>query len=452
MAIKVMENNLGGLLMKKYHFIGIKGSGMSSLAQILHDMGHYVQGSDVPTYFFTQKKLEDRNIKILDYNTENIKEGFIVILGNAFNDNQIEYVRAKELGLEIYTYSEFLGELSEQIKSVAITGAHGKTTTTTMASAVFKENVPTSYLIGDGTGVGIENPDIYIFEACEYYRHFLHYRPNYAIVTNVDFDHPDYFKDEEDVFDAFQSFVNQVKEAVIYCGDDRLASRLKSKSSKMISYGFNEDNDYSIRNVITDEKGSTFDIYKYGEYFGTFNMRVFGLHEISNATSSIILGHVCGLSIEDIQKGLLTYKNAERRFTEYKFKNNIVVDDYAHHPKEITATINTARRKYKDKEVVAIFQPHTYTRTEAFLEEFAESLSNADRVYLYSIFGSAREKAGKVTIEDLRKAIGNAEVISGEEGLKKLSILDNHVILFMGAGDINKYQQKFLEEVKEKAL
>ncbi|MBF0713178.1 UDP-N-acetylmuramate--L-alanine ligase [Gemella sp. GH3] len=438
--------------MNKYHFIGIKGSGMSALAQILHDMGNYVQGSDVPTYFFTQKKLEDRNIEILNYDVNNIKKDFIVILGNAFNEDQMEYVRAKEIGSKIYTYSEFLGELADEIKSIAITGAHGKTTTTTMTSAVFKCNMPTSYLIGDGTGIGVENPDIYIFEACEYYRHFLHYRPNYAVVTNVDFDHPDYFKDEEDVLDAFQSFVDQVKEAVIYCGDDILASRLKSKNAKMISYGFNEGNDYTIKNVTTDEEGSTFDIYKYDNYFATFNMSVFGLHEISNATSSIILGDICGLSKEDIQKGLLTYQNAERRFTEYKFKNSIVVDDYAHHPKEITATLNTARRKYKDKEVVAIFQPHTYTRTETFLTEFADSLRNADKVYLYSIFGSAREKTGNVTIEDLQKAIGNAEVIEGADGIKKLSVLDNHVILFMGAGDINKYQQKFLEEVKEKAL
>lgn len=438
--------------MEKYHFIGIKGSGMSALAQILHDMGNYVQGSDVDTYYFTQKKLEDRNINILPHTIENIETGFTVVLGNAFNEEQIEYLKAKELGLKTCTYSELLGELADKITSIAVTGAHGKTTTTTMMSTLLKNNRRTSYLIGDGTGFGSELSENFVFEACEYYRHFLHYRPNYAIVTNIDFDHPDYFKSEEDVFDAFQSFVNQVKEVVVYCGDDKLASKLTSNKAKLISYGFNAGNDYEIKNVTTNEEGSTFDIYKYGEYFGTFSMPVFGLHEISNATASIALGDIAGLTLSEMQLSAKEYKNAERRFTEYKFKDNIVVDDYAHHPTEIRATINTARRKYPNKKVVTIFQPHTFTRTEAFLDEFADSLKESDEIYLYPIFGSKRETTGNVTIEDLQEAIGNAEIIKCEEGFITLGALKDSVILFMGAGDINKYQQKFLEEVLEKAL
>ncbi|QWQ38696.1 UDP-N-acetylmuramate--L-alanine ligase [Gemella sp. zg-570] len=434
--------------MEKFHLIGIKGSGMSPLAQILHDMGYYVQGSDIETYFFTQKKLEDRNIKILAYSEKNIEEGLTIILGNAFNEEHIEYVRAKELGLTTYTYSEFLGKIADKIKSIAITGAHGKTTTTTMASTIFKNVKDISYLIGDGTGLGKKNSDLFIFEACEYYRHFLHYRPNYAIVTNVDFDHPDYFKDESDVLDAFQSFVNQVRDAVVYCGDDLLASKLKSYSAQMISYGFKDSNDYQVRNLETSEETSKFDVYKHGEFFGKFVMRVFGLHEISNALAVIAMADINGIPLEKMQEAAKNYKNAQRRFIEYKFKNNIIVDDYAHHPREIEATINTARRKYKDKNVVAIFQPHTFTRTEAFLDGFAQSLRKADDVYLYPIFASARETSGNVSIEDLRKVVDeNAKVIRGEEDFSTLSKLENSVILFMGAGDINKYQQKFLKSL-----
>lgn len=438
--------------MEKYHLIGIKGSGMSSLAQILYDMGYYVQGSDEDTYYFTQKKLEERNIPLLSYDTKNVEEGFTVILGNAFNESHIEYLKAKELGLKILTYSEILGELSVKIKSIAITGAHGKTTTTTMASTLFKNNKDTSYLIGDGTGHGSQSSELFVFEACEYHRHFLHYRPNYAIVTNVDFDHPDYFKDEEDVLDAFQSFVKQVKDYVVYCGDDRLASRLETDSAKLVSYGYKEHNDYQIKNVKTSSNGSTFDVYKNGELLANFEMPVFGLHEISNATGVIVLGDLECLTVEQMQNGLLKYKNAARRFTEHKYKDNIVVDDYAHHPKEIIATIDTARRKYADKQVVAIFQPHTYTRTEAFLAEFAESLKKADKIILYPIFGSAREKTGNVTLEDVRAAIGEADIITDKEDFSLVNNLDNSVLLFMGAGDINKYQQKFLEQVKEKTL
>ena len=431
--------------MSKYHFIGIKGSGMSSLAQIAYDMGHIVQGSDEETYFFTQEKLEQRNIPMFYYNEENIKEGYEVILGNAFDDTHIECRRAKELGLKIYTYAQFLGKLLEETPSIAVTGAHGKTTTTTMTSNIFKHNRVTSYLIGDGTGHGEKNSDFMIAEACEYYRHFLAYHPDYAIVTNIDFDHPDYFNDEYDMFDAFQSFVNQVKNTVVICGDDRLASKLKPAHAKTITYGFNDGNDYQIKNVQTSTEYSKFDIYKNNTLLGTFTMAIFGLHDISNATSAIALADINGISVEKIQESLDLYHPAERRFSEYKFGSNVVVDDYAHHPSEIKATIDSARRKYAGKQIVAIFQPHTYTRTAKFLNEFAESLLTADKVFLCPIFASVREKEKIVGIEDLQKVAPGSEIIHGEEDFDKLNF-ENTVFLFMGAGNINKLCHKFFEK------
>ena len=431
--------------MSKYHFIGIKGSGMSSLAQIAYDMGNVVQGSDEETYFFTQEKLEQRNIPMFYYNEENIKEGYEVILGNAFDDTHIECRRAKELGLKIYTYAQFLGKLLEETPSIAVTGAHGKTTTTTMTSNIFKHNRVTSYLIGDGTGHGEKNSDFMIAEACEYYRHFLAYHPDYAIVTNIDFDHPDYFNDEYDMFDAFQSFVNQVKNTVVICGDDRLASKLKPAHAKTITYGFNDGNDYQIKNVQTSTEYSKFDIYKNNTLLGTFTMAIFGLHDISNATSAIALADINGISVEKIQESLDLYRPAERRFSEYKFRSNVVVDDYAHHPSEIKATIDSARRKYAGKQIVAIFQPHTYTRTAKFLNEFAESLLTADKVFLCPIFASVREKEKIVGIEDLQKVTPGSEIIHGEEDFDKLNF-ENTVFLFMGAGNINKLCHKFFEK------
>ena len=435
--------------MSKYHFIGIKGSGMSSLAQIAYDMGHEVQGSDEETYFFTQEKLEQRNIPMYGYNAENIKEGFEVILGNAFDETHIEYRAAKDLGLKIYTYAQFLGKLLDEIPSIAVTGAHGKTTTSTMVSNIFKHNFVTSFLIGDGTGHGEKNSDYIVAEACEYYRHFLAYHPNYAIVTNIDFDHPDYFNDEHDMFDAFQSFVNQVKDTVVICGDDRLASQLKPSTAKVVTYGFNEGNDYQIKNVKTTSENSEFDVYKNSELLGTFTMAVFGLHDISNATSAIALADICGLSTDEIQQSLGSYHHAERRFTEHKVGTNIVVDDYAHHPSEIKATIDSARRKYSDKQIIAIFQPHTYTRTAKFLNEFAESLLTADKVFLCPIFASVREKEKIVGIEDLQKVTPGSEIIYGEDNFDKLNF-DNSVILFMGAGNINKLCNKFVEQNSNK--
>ena len=383
------------------------------------------------------------------YNAENIKEGFEVILGNAFDETHIEYRAAKDLGLKIYTYAQFLGKLLDEIPSIAVTGAHGKTTTSTMVSNIFKHNFVTSYLIGDGTGHGEKNSDYIVAEACEYYRHFLAYHPNYAIVTNIDFDHPDYFNDEHDMFDAFQSFVNQVKDTVVICGDDRLASQLKPSTAKVVTYGFNEGNDYQIKNVKTTSENSEFDVYKNSELLGTFTMAVFGLHGISNATSAIALADICGLSTDEIQQSLGSYHHAERRFTEHKVGTNVVVDDYAHHPSEIKATIDSARRKYSDKQIIAIFQPHTYTRTAKFLNEFAESLLTADKVFLCPIFASVREKEKIDGIEDLQKVTPGSEIIYGEDNFDKLNF-DNSVILFMGAGNINKLCNKFVEQNSNK--
>jgi len=382
-------------------------------------------------------------------NSSASSEGFEVILGNAFDETHIEYRAAKDLGLKIYTYAQFLGKLLDEIPSIAVTGAHGKTTTSTMVSNIFKHNFVTSFLIGDGTGHGEKNSDYIVAEACEYYRHFLAYHPNYAIVTNIDFDHPDYFNDEHDMFDAFQSFVNQVKDTVVICGDDRLASQLKPSTAKVVTYGFNEGNDYQIKNVKTTSENSKFDVYKNSELLGTFTMAVFGLHDISNATSAIALADICGLSTDEIQQSLGSYHHAERRFTEHKVGTNIVVDDYAHHPSEIKATIDSARRKYSDKQIIAIFQPHTYTRTAKFLNEFAESLLTADKVFLCPIFASVREKEKIVGIEDLQKVTPGSEIIYGEENFDKLNF-DNSVILFMGAGNINKLCNKFVEQNSNK--
>lgn len=436
------------------HFTGIKGSGMSALAHIVKDMGYSVQGSDESTYYFTQKKLEEHNIPMMEFDERNIKEGMDVIVGNAYlketKDNKEayeEYEKAKKLGLKIHTYPEYLGKLTVDNRSIAVTGAHGKTTTTTMVSNIFKDSFVTSFLIGDGTGVGRENSDYFILEACEYRGNFLAYKPNFAVVTNIEFDHPDYFKDEQHVFDTFQKFVNQVEEAVVYCGDDRLAAKLTSEKARLISYGFNDGNEYQIKNMEAKGSYTSFDIYRKGKLFSNFKMAVFGLHEVLNVTSAIALADINNISPENIQKSLDKYEPAMRRFTEHKINDRlIVVDDYAHHHTEITATIDTARRKHSDKEVIAVFQPHTYTRTKEFLQEFAESLKKADRVLLCPIYASAREKdPGDIKIENLQELIPNAEILKDENDFYKLKT-DNGIILFMGAGDINNLCHRFLEK------
>ncbi|MER2261033.1 MAG: UDP-N-acetylmuramate--L-alanine ligase [Psychrobacillus sp.] len=427
--------------MTKYHFTGIKGSGMSPLAQILHDEGHEVQGSDIEKYFFTEKPLHERNINVLLFDEENISEGMTIIAGNAFPDTHPELVKAKELGLEVIRYHKFLGEYMNQFTSIAVTGAHGKTSTTGLLAHVLSGYNPTAYLIGDGTGKGVQNASNFVFEACEYRRHFLAYSPDYAIMTNIDFDHPDYFSDIEDVFNAFQEMAMQVKKCIIACGDDAHLQRIKA-SVPVVYYGFGEHNDFAARNIEKTTEGTSFDVFVRNEFYHRFTIPMYGDHVILNSLSVISLCHYEGVPAEVIQNGLESFEGVKRRFTETVIEDRVIIDDYAHHPTEISVTIQGARQKYPDRELVVIFQPHTYTRTQKFLNEFKESLSLADQVYLCDIFGSARESAGTLTIETLGDLIDGSHILQ-EENVEQLLNHNNAVYMFMGAGDVQKYQQVF---------
>ncbi|MBO2536068.1 UDP-N-acetylmuramate--L-alanine ligase [Rummeliibacillus suwonensis] len=433
--------------MTVYHFTGIKGSGMSPLAQILFDSGEQVQGSDIEKYFFTEEPLRKRNITILPFNADNIKPGMTVIAGNAFPDNHPEIVRAKELGVEVIRYHKFLGSYLENFTSIAITGAHGKTSTTGLMAHVLEGAHPTSYLIGDGTGGGTKNAQNFVMEACEYRRHFLAYHPDYAVMTNIDFDHPDYYKDAEDVFDAFQTLALQVKRAIVACGDDEYLQKIKA-NVPVVYYGFGSENDFEARNVEKTTEGTSFEVYVRNEFYSKFFIPMFGDHNVLNTLAVISLCHYEGLPTELIQERLHTYHGVKRRFTETDIGERTLIDDYAHHPTEISATIQAARQKFPGRELVAIFQPHTFTRTQAFLQNFANSLNQADSVYLCNIFGSAREKSGALSIQDLANLVEGSKILTMDSVSDLLTHKDS-VFLFMGAGDIHKFQEAFENLLKE---
>lgn len=427
--------------MTVYHFVGIKGTGMSALAQILHDMNYEIQGSDIEKKVFTQKALEARNIKILPFAKENIKEGLTIIAGNAFPDTHPEIEEAKNLGLPIIRYHRFLGEFMQMYTSVAITGVHGKTSTTGLLSHVIQGAEPTSFLIGDGTGSGVPNSKYFVFEACEYRRHFLSYKPDYAIMTNIDFDHPDYFTNIGDVLSAFQEMAVLVKKGIIACGDDEQLQQIQAKVP-VVYYGFGEENDFQARNVVKSTDGTVFDVYVRNTLYASFKITTYGDHSILNALSVIALCHYEGVAVEIIQQRLQTFEGVKRRFNEKRVGDQVLIDDYAHHPTEINATIDAAKQKYPDRDIVAVFQPHTFTRTQSFLDEFAESLQRADHIYLCDIFGSARENVGKLSIDNLLEKIDNSNLID-EAGTSVLKKHDNAVLVFMGAGDIQKYQEAY---------
>ncbi|MGO2083126.1 UDP-N-acetylmuramate--L-alanine ligase [Vagococcus sp.] len=425
-----------------FHFVGIKGSGMSSLALLLHQKGYKVQGSDVEKYFFTQHELEKENITMLPFAEENIHDGLVVIAGNAFPDNHIEIQAALKKGLTVIRYHKFLGEFIENFTSIAVTGSHGKTSTTGMLAHILSGITPTSYLIGDGTGHGEPEAVFFAFEACEYRRHFLAYSPDYAIMTNIDFDHPDYYKSIEDVYDAFQTFGMQVKKGIVAFGDDPYLRKL-DVTAPIYYYGVNDTDDFQAQNIERSTTGSHFDVSYKNEKIGTFSVPAYGLHNVLNALGVIAISYLEGLDMKKVAEEMLTFNGVKRRFSEKKVNDMIIVDDYAHHPAEIQATIDAARQKYPTKEIIAVFQPHTFTRTIALLDDFAKSLDLADKVYLCDIFGSAREEVGTVKIEDLGAKISKGGAVVHVDNLSPLLDYHDSVIIFMGAGDVQKFEQAY---------
>ncbi|MFB9859685.1 UDP-N-acetylmuramate--L-alanine ligase [Salinicoccus siamensis] len=429
--------------MEKYHFIGIKGAGMSALAQVLHDIGHQVQGSDIEKEVFTEYQLRDKGILILPFSADNIVEGVTYIAGNAFNDEHEEIKKARELGYPVIRYHKFLSEFMNHFTSIAVTGAHGKTSTTGLLSHVMNGDVDTTFLIGDGTGFGLESSEYFAFESCEYKRHFLSYHPDYAIITNIDFDHPDYFTDLDDVIDAFSDMASQVKKAVIAYGGDHYAQQIDYQVP-VYFYGIGQEYDFYAGNIESNSNGTFFDVYFKGEFLDNFLIPLHGDHNVLNALAVIAISYLEDLNMANIKEAFTTFGGVKRRFSETYQDGMVIVDDYAHHPREIRATLETARKKYSGREIVTVFQPHTFTRTEKFLKEFAEVLSSSDKSYIVDIFGSAREDAGSLSSQDLVALIPGAELLD-EEDIGKLNMHREAVIIFMGAGDIQKYEKRFTE-------
>ncbi|TWS94883.1 MULTISPECIES: UDP-N-acetylmuramate--L-alanine ligase [unclassified Streptococcus] len=437
---------------KIYHFIGIKGAGMSALALMLHQMGHKVQGSDVDKYYFTQYGLEEAGITVLPFAEENITADLELIAGNAFReDNNIELAKAIKEGIPFKRYHEFLGEFMRQFTSLGVAGAHGKTSTTGLLSHVLKNITDTSYLIGDGTGRGSANSEYFVFESDEYERHFAPYHPEYSIITNIDFDHPDYFTSLDDVFNAFDDYAKQVTKGLFIFGGDPLLRRLTA-NAPIYYYGFEEDCDFIAYDLVRTTNGSDFKV-RYGQKeLGNFHVPAFGRHNILNATAVIGNLYIAGFDMSLVAEHLKTFAGVKRRFTEKIVNDKIIIDDFAHHPTEIIATLDAARQKYPAKQVVAIFQPHTFTRTIALLDEFAAALNDADAVYLAEIYGSAREvDNGQVKIDDLAANITKPVQIITADNVSPLLKHDNAVYVFMGAGDIQTYEHAFEQLVSSLA-
>lgn len=433
----------------KYYCLGIKGAGMSTLANILYDLGNDVIGyDDVPEYKFTEEGLDKRNIKIFYDGNHEIDKDTIVTYSVALPSDHKEILRVKELGNKIEKYNEILGKISRDFKTIAVSGTHGKTTTSSMIMQIFNNVMDVNYFIGDGSGYASRDNEYFVLEADEFNRHFLAYQPYYTIITNIELEHTEIYRDIEDIKETFLKFSNNTTKKIIACGDNENIRDIDFLK-EVVYYGFFDNNDYIIKNLLLNSNGSSFDLYYKDNLYHHFNLKVYGKHMVLNAVAAIIVAIGENIPIEAIEKGLNNFKNTKRRFSEKEVNGTIIIDDYAHHPTEIKATIEAVRQKYPNKELVAIFKPNTYSRTEKFYKDFANVLNLADYVYMTEI-ESNREKQSEypgITSKTITDLLEKYEMID-DDSTDKLLKHDNAIICFMSCASVSHLIKNYEDKLK----
>ncbi len=442
---------------KVIHCIGIGGIGVSALAKILVSRGYTVTGSDMKESEMTDE-LEKLGIKVyIGHRAENVEGADLIIYSAAIAPENPEIKRATELGIELASRAELLGTLMDEFKtSIAVSGTHGKTTTTSMVSLILEhaDYKPTIFVGGNldeiGGNVKVDTGDYFVAEACEYRDSFLKLRPDIEIILNIDSDHLDYFKDIEHIVESFSKFVSYVPDdgVIIAYDANPFVNEVIKGHPNAVTYGYNRNSTYYISDIAFADGMPSFHVNYNGEDFGEIQLAIPGEHNILNATASFACCHMLGVPVDIIKKTLEHFTGTQRRF-DIKgvygrgFK---LVDDYAHHPTEIKATLAAASNIPHNK-VWCLFQPHTYTRTLALFNEFADAFTKADVLILADIY-AAREKniyeisSGKLA-DEIKRVHPDKEVIyiDSFDGIADY-VLENaeegDLVITMGAGDIYK--------------
>lgn len=403
-----------------FYLVGIKGTGMSALANILDDLGHNVRGADYDKKYFTEATFR-KNIVVENFNESKLNEEYFYIIGNAFKMFELTS-EIKKRNYKYLFYSEFIEEFFKMSK-IGICGSHGKTTTTFFASQLICKKI--NALIGDGTGFGTEEAEYLLFEACEYQNNFLKYTYDYLVVLNIDYDHPDFFKNSNEYTYAFMKASLQAN-AVLVNYDDLNCRKIVHKN--LITFGFSNQADIVLRlhenKLLIRIDGITHEI--------EFNF--YGKHMAYNLAAAFIVAYLIDENVDGIKRKVSALKLPQRRFFEKKIKEDVVLMcDYAHHPTEISACINSMRLKYPNYKVVVVYQGHTYSRTSTFSSEYVIALKSADEVYIMPTFSSVRENDAEPYV----LLNGCNEFMKYDRDVM-LNILESSNIMvgFLGAGDI----------------
>ena len=437
------------------HFIGIGGISMSGLAEILLDRKFTVSGSDMKASEITEHLGKIGARIAIGQRAENITDDIdLVVYTAAIHEENEEFAAAKNKNIPMMTRAALLGQIMDNYaRSIAVAGTHGKTTTTSMLTHILLQGQldPTVSVGGMldriGGNIRVGQSNVFLTEACEYTNSFLEFHPLYSIILNVEEDHMDFFKDLEDIKHSFHLFASQtaLDGLIIINGDmEHTDDILKDLPQKAITFGLNGDNDYTATDISFDKEGNgSYQLVVDGENMGPVSLKVKGRHNIMNSLAAIACARALGLPMQQILTGLLSFGGTHRRF-EYKgnIGDVIVIDDYAHHPTEIKATL-TAAREYPHDELWVVFQPHTYTRTKAFLHQFAEVLTLADHVVLADIYAAREPDTGMVSSRDIVNLLKEAGTdvyyfpTFGEIEDFLLSQVKGHDLLItMGAGDV----------------
>ena len=431
---------------------------MTALAQLLKSRGAEVWGSDTAERFFTDEVLAKSGMECLvGFNAKHLERTIdLVVRSSAYGEDQVEVKAALAKGIPLMTYAEVLGELTLDYKGIAVCGSHGKTTTAAMLAHVLKSaNLSPSAIIGSsvpqfGGNALVGNGELLVFEADEYQNKFNFFTPWAVVLTSIDWDHTDWFKTPDDYRGAFTEFLKKVPpDGVVVANYDSAEVKTAMaeaglKDNQVISYGL-FSGDWQMLRMWLDQGRWYFSVLKNNEHMGDFELQLVGSHNVANAIAVIALASYLGIDLDVVRRALADFEGTTRRF-EFKGRLNnsaIVIDDYAHHPREIMATLKAARNFYPYKNIRVVFHPHTYSRTAALLKDFAKSFSDADEVVVLDIYASARETKGDITSQHLVDAIKKHHpkvvlqpTIADAAGYLSNSLTRSDLVITMGAGDV----------------
>lgn len=446
------------------HFIGIGGIMMSGIAEMLQQRSFLITGSD-QNESERSKNLVNLGIKVfIGHEASHVNGSDLIVYTSAISDDNPEYQAAKEQNIPLLSRAEMVGILMPEYNtSIAVSGAHGKTTTTSMISNILNasEYNPT-VLVGGitknrGSNVQIGDNSVLLLEACEYKENFLSFNHNLGIILNIDEDHLDYFDDLDHIISSFIKFAKKIPSTgvLILNNDDYNARKVISHvDCEIITFGINTESSFQVKNVTFNNQGhSKFDVYHHEDFYGTFFLRCPGQHNIYNALASIVTAYVLEVPVETIVESIKSYDGTERRFEILgTYKDATIIDDYAHHPNEIKATI-LAAHKLPHNKITCIFQPHTYTRTQNLMLQFASAFNEADQIIITDIYAAREDNSPKVHAKDLVKAISeeneNVKYIEKFEDIVSYiqsTARENDLILTLGAGNIRAVGESILTD------